>query len=161
MLACTHYVAWTKLDSNIEADIVTCWLKKGLMSKNKAIKKSNDFMCGIIYKILWNYENPFSLNANGCNFKGNDLKQIKSIREDCSEICQSMYNCSHYVWNTVNGGTCWLKNGAVSKSDAIEKPYLDYFCGISLTGTTQLYFNPILCKLSYYFFSIFSRFNME
>ena len=34
-------------------------------------------------------------------------------------MCDKTIRCTHFAWTNYNGGTCWMKYGTVSKSDAI------------------------------------------
>ena len=68
--------------------------------------------------------------ALGCDFKGNDLSNMKSRGEDCSGICARTNGCTHFSWNTFENGTCWMKNGSVSKKDAITSTEKGIVCGI-------------------------------
>jgi hypothetical protein len=36
----------------------------------------------------------------------------------------------HFVWTSLNGGTCWMKTGTVAQSDAVEFAWVGSFCGI-------------------------------
>jgi PAN domain len=57
--------------------------------------------------------------APGCYFQGNDLTNAQTSSKDCSSKCTATPGCTHYTWTTYNGGTCYMKQGAVSKKDAI------------------------------------------
>ena len=64
-----------------------------------------------------------SINWNGnwamnCDFKNNDLSNVKSKGGECSSICEKTSGCTHYTWSLFNDGTCWMKKGSVSKNDA-------------------------------------------
>ena len=37
----------------------------------------------------------------------------------CGTACKSNSRCTHFVWTPYNGGTCYMKSGIVSKSDAV------------------------------------------
>jgi hypothetical protein len=39
--------------------------------------------------------------------------------------------CTHYTWTSYNGGTCLMKKGSVSKSDAFYVAKPDYVCGVN------------------------------
>ena len=38
--------------------------------------------------------------------------------------------CSHFVWTSANGGTCWLKEGLVKKSDFTSVDDPTQVCGV-------------------------------
>jgi hypothetical protein len=48
-------------------------------------------------------------------------------------LCAVITGCTHYTWTTINGGTCWIKQGVVFKSDAIYTNDNSMTCGI-VTG---------------------------
>jgi hypothetical protein len=122
---CTHYT-WTK---------GSCLMKKGTISQSDAIKESDSFVCGILIKfpiaskILWNDASDGTW-ALGCDFFGNDLSNVNSKGEDCSNICKKTYKCTHYTWTDYNGGTCWMKTGSIDKINAIKKSMNGFVCGI-------------------------------
>ena len=68
--------------------------------------------------------------APACDFQGNDLANILSRGEDCSTRCAERAGCTHYAWTTYNGGTCWMKQGTVSKSNAIATSDQSMVCGL-------------------------------
>ncbi|XP_037037416.1 uncharacterized protein LOC119075136 [Bradysia coprophila] len=77
------------------------------------------------YGITWN-DNW----ALGCDFRGNDLKDVKMRGEDCGGRCASTQGCTHFTWTDYDGGTCWMKKNSVSKSDAFESTDKSAVCGI-------------------------------
>ena len=56
--------------------------------------------------------------AMGCDFDGNDLSNVGSKGEECSGKCKSTSGCTHFTWTDYNGGTCWMKKGSISHSNA-------------------------------------------
>jgi len=68
--------------------------------------------------------------AMSCDFKGNDLKDIKSRGEDCGGICSKQPGCTHFTWTKLDGGTCWMKSGQVSKNNAFGTTDKTMACGI-------------------------------
>ena len=64
--------------------------------------------------IQWNGNNW----AMGCDFYNNDLYGVKAPGSDCSSICSKTASCTHFSWNSLDGGTCWLKYGSVTKNNA-------------------------------------------
>lgn len=69
--------------------------------------------------------------TNGCDFPGNDLTNISSADPKvCSYNCYDITECTHFTWTNFNGGTCWLKKGRVTKSDASLKDDEGAVCGV-------------------------------
>ncbi|RNA25191.1 SCP-like extracellular [Brachionus plicatilis] len=54
--------------------------------------------------------------------------QMPSKGEECAKLCENAYRCTHFAWNDYQGGTCWLKYGAISKKKA--KYAKGVVCGI-------------------------------
>ncbi len=74
-------------------------------------------------KIVWNGD-----WGKNCDFGGADFKNDRSNPENCGPLCETTPGCTHYTWNGYNGGTCWMKNGDVTKEQAV---YIKYsICGI-------------------------------
>ena len=122
---CTHYT-WTNFNDG------TCWMKQGSISQSNAIKGPDDSVCGVLNGnsggISWNNgdDGPW---ASGCDFNGNDLKNERSRGEECSGKCRQTSGCTHYTWTNFNDGTCWMKQGSISQSNA-NKAADDFVCGI-------------------------------
>ena len=74
--------------------------------------------------IIWN--NDWAFN---CDFVNHDLSNVLSRGEDCSSNCEKTPGCTHYTWSSSNGGTCWMKSGSASKSDAFYTPD-NTVCGV-------------------------------
>jgi hypothetical protein len=76
------------------------------------------------------------INWNGNNwafaydFYGNDISSAQVRGEDCSGTCAQTSGCTHFTWTTWNGGTCWMKGGAVSKDQATESNDRNSVCGV-------------------------------
>ena len=68
--------------------------------------------------------------AFACDFQGSDLTNAKMKGEYCRASCASTPKCTHYTWTTWNGGTCWMKSGPASKSDAYSTSDLAMVCGV-------------------------------
>ena len=68
--------------------------------------------------------------AMSCDFNGNDLSNQKSRGEDCSGVCSKTAGCTHFTWTTNEGGTCWMKQGKVTKEDAFSTSNRNMVCGI-------------------------------
>ena len=77
--------------------------------------------------------------AFACDFKDRDLANAQILGEDCSGRCASTSGCTHFVWTTWNGGTCWMKSGSVTKSNAYSTEDSTMVCGIVSTGVPSNY----------------------
>jgi hypothetical protein len=75
--------------------------------------------------ISWNGNNW----AMGCDFTGNDMSNVQIRGEDCGGKCAETSGCTHFAWNSWNGGTCWLKQGEATKNDAVPADQ-DVVCGV-------------------------------
>ncbi|CAF4693478.1 unnamed protein product [Rotaria sp. Silwood2] len=126
---CTHYT-WTMFNSG------TCWMKKGNVSKADAFTTNDvNMICGVRDNIqqgvtnsivVWNGQNW----ARSCDFNGNSLSQVTTPAERCGPTCLQTKECTHYTWTTFNSGTCWMKNGNVSKVDAFTTNDVNMICGV-------------------------------
>lgn len=67
--------------------------------------------------VNWNGNN-WALN---CDFRGNDLTHARISGAECGGRCGSTPGCTHFTWTDYQGGTCWMKQGAVCHNDAIDK----------------------------------------
>lgn len=76
--------------------------------------------------INWNEDNW----AYACDFHEDDFKNEKTSSDDCSLTCIATGGCTHFTWNTHNGGTCWMKSGPVTKDDAYLTNDQQRICGI-------------------------------
>ncbi len=129
---CSHY-AWNGHKGG------TCWMKQGSISQSNAIQASQDSVCGILDNavgvISWNdgQDGPWAFN---CDFFGNDLSNEPSNGEECSGRCKKKNDCSHYTWSKYKGGTCWMKKGLISKSNA-KKVSDEFVCGIINTASSE------------------------
>ena len=68
--------------------------------------------------------------AFSCDFKNNDLTNVQISWEQCGAKCQETTGCTHFTWTSFNGGTCWMKKGSVSKSNAMYTGDKTMVCGI-------------------------------
>ena len=68
--------------------------------------------------------------AFACDFRGSNLTNVKMKSEYCSASCARTPNCTHYTWTNWNGGTCWMKFGPASISDAYPTTDLTMVCGL-------------------------------
>ena len=83
--------------------------------------------------IAWNGNNW----AMACDFRGNDLSSARVPGERCTETCRNTPGCTHFTWTNYNGGTCWMKQGSVSKDQAIGTTDYNMVCGVLYDQPTQ------------------------
>ena len=76
--------------------------------------------------INWNGQNW----AMSCDFPGNDFAQVNTRGEDCGGTCAHTPDCTHFTWGPWNGGTCWMKKGPISKSNAVVPEDQRLVCGV-------------------------------
>ena len=77
--------------------------------------------------------------AFGCDFKGNDLSNARVSGDKCGQTCVSTSGCTHFTWTTYNGGTCWMKKGPISKSNAFDTGNKTMVCGV-VSGKNDFYY---------------------
>ena len=132
---CTHYV-WNFYNNG------TCWLKTGSVTTANAILASDpNGICGIIISsstqspqtndnINWNGNNwamNCDFNNNGPNTK---LKDVLTSGSNCGGLCYQASGCTHFAWSLYNGGTCFMKKGTITKSNAILISNPNTVCGV-------------------------------
>ena len=66
--------------------------------------------------------------ANGCDFWGNDYEKIQTAAEFCGSFCYRSTRCTHFAWNSYNGGTCFLKSGFAEDTRPTVAAQ-EYVCG--------------------------------
>ena len=88
-------------------------------------------VCLNIIQIAYGQINWQGLWALNCDFYDNDLSSAKVPGAECSNKCVQTSGCTHFSWNSYEGGTCWMKKGLVSKSDAFYKA--NTVCGLVST----------------------------
>ena len=84
----------------------------------------------LAHSVAWNGNNW----ALGCDFKGGDFTNARVTSSNCGGTCAATSGCTHFTWSSYNGGTCWMKNGAVSQSDAFDVSDKTMVCGIISGG---------------------------
>ena len=85
--------------------------------------------CGVdilFAQVQWNGNNW----ALSCDFVGNDIGNVRVSGGECGSACYNNPTCTHFTWNSHMGGTCWMKSGAVRKSDAVFTNNPQMTCGI-------------------------------
>ena len=80
--------------------------------------------------------------AFACDFKGNDLSNVRVSGDQCGSKCASTSGCTHFTYTTYNDGTCWMKQGPVSKSNAFDTGDKTMVCGVVSGKTIFIIFNP-------------------
>ena len=68
--------------------------------------------------------------ASACDFTNSDMGNKQVSGNNCAQTCVNTQGCTHFSWTSYNGGTCWMKSGSVSKSNAIYNGNNDMICGI-------------------------------
>ena len=68
--------------------------------------------------------------ALACDFKNNDLTNKLTSGSSCASTCMSTSGCTHFTWTNYKGGTCYMKFGIVSQSDAHSTTDNTMVCGI-------------------------------
>ena len=135
---CTHFT-WNTYNGG------TCWLKSAPVTKAYATFTGDySAVCGIIIfsnsSIQWQPGNW----AYACDFLEGDIQNIPmpGSGANCGPTCQKKCGCTHITWNTYNGGTCWMKSGTVSKSDAIFTGDYSAVCAIASSSSTKIQWQP-------------------
>ena len=83
-----------------------------------------------------------------CDFSGNDLTSARIPGSECGSRCSNTHGCTHFTWTDHNGGTCWMKQGAVCKDSAIDKQggvcgFTTSSCGPNPNPTSNPQPNPV------------------
>ena len=88
----------------------------------------NTFLSAHIAKrsVNWNGNNW----ATSCDFNNHDLSNVQIAPELCGRQCAATSGCTHFTWTSFNGGTCWMKSGSISKSDAFSTSDSTMVCGV-------------------------------
>ena len=68
--------------------------------------------------------------AYACDFKNNDLMNVQTSSDRCGGLCVTTSGCTHFTWTTYKNGTCWMKKGSISRSDALITGNNSMVCGI-------------------------------
>jgi hypothetical protein len=82
-------------------------------------------------QINWRSGSPTGTQwASACDFKNSDLSNRQVASSSCAQTCANTQRCTHFSWTSYNGGTCWMKSGSVSKSNAVYNGNNGMVCGI-------------------------------
>ena len=91
------------------------------------------FVC-LAFMSLQNTNAQINWNGNNwalaCDFKNNDLSNVKCKASECGPKCSTTFRCTHFTWTSYNDGTCWMKSGNVSKKNAIFTGDKSMVCGV-------------------------------
>ncbi|KAJ3325428.1 hypothetical protein HDV06_004287 [Boothiomyces sp. JEL0866] len=128
---CTHY-AWVPDNGG------TCWMKNGPIP-TASFSTTSGIYCGYLTgnqatSTTTNAPQPTTITYSekpGCDFKDQgDFQQVAIQENQCGPTCVSSTACTHYAWVPTNGGTCWMKEGAVSWANAQSSNTPGIVCGI-------------------------------
>ena len=64
--------------------------------------------------------------AFACDFHNNDISSVQVESRLCGPTCEKTQGCTHFTWAH---GTCWMKSGQVSASDAFDTRDNTMVCG--------------------------------
>ncbi|KAJ3231044.1 hypothetical protein HDU81_004079 [Chytriomyces hyalinus] len=81
--------------------------------------------------IAWNPVAGGGAWALNCDFVGQDISNAQVSGDQCGSKCATTAGCTHFTWTNYNGGTCWMKGGSVSASQAVVKTNDGAVCGYS------------------------------
>ncbi|TPX59038.1 hypothetical protein CcCBS67573_g09115 [Chytriomyces confervae] len=98
--------------------------------------------------IAWTQVSGGGAWAFNCDWAGGsaDIGNARIPGEQCGDKCATTKDCTHFTWTNTNGGTCWLKSGAVTASQAFGKTNDQAVCGyIKSTAATA----PVGIKWNY------------
>jgi hypothetical protein len=103
---------------------------------NSKIKYLTMILYGILIsktngQIDWQDDKSTSTKwASACYFEDGDLSNKQVAGDECARTCASTFGCTHFTWNSYNGGTCWMKRGNISESNAGYTGDQSMVCGI-------------------------------
>ena len=108
--------------------IITCIILHLLSIQYVATKR-------IKRQIQWNGNIGY-----GCDFQTSSYTALGSRRgERCLEDCILLPRCTHFTWSTLDGGTCFLKEGPISRLDAFLSNDNQMMCGIKRLEPVQAF----------------------
>jgi len=68
------------------------------------------------------------VSKKGCIFQGNDISQTPTNdAKVCAKKCETTSECTHFTWY---GGTCCIKRGDASMSNAEKSSIPGAVCGV-------------------------------
>ena len=129
-LNCTHFT-WTDVNNG------TCFMKAGNVTTEDAVRTTDPTMiCGVAYLSEYVRFNQ-TIDWQGrdwtyaCDFSDDSFLIIPSVGADCGVLCLTNPPCTHFMWSKVLGGTCFLKQGNVTKNDALATNDANMVCGVA------------------------------
>ncbi|CAF1552401.1 unnamed protein product [Adineta ricciae] len=136
-LNCTHFT-WTDMNNG------TCFMKAGNITTEDAVRTTDPTMiCGVAYLSNYTRFNQ-TIDWQGrdwtyaCDFSDDSFLIIRSVGADCGGLCLTNPPCTHFMWSKVLGGTCFLKQGNVTKDDALATNDANMVCGVAYTNDAVL-----------------------
>lgn len=80
----------------------------------------------------WNFDQSSNLYwTNGCDFPSeNDLTSVQIEGSLCGSTCAKTAFCTHFVWTSYLGGTCWMKKNLVKEDNAFATRDSNSVCGL-------------------------------
>ncbi|KAJ3241937.1 hypothetical protein HDU78_001644 [Chytriomyces hyalinus] len=136
---CTHF-SWNNVNGG------TCWVKRNVIAPSDAFSIApKDAVCGYL-KIVqppppsagavtgWHTETDCQW-AQNCDFKNGDITSVQAEASSCTWRCKAISGCTHFAWTNANGGTCWMKTGSVTNSNAIVNTASGSMCGFLTTSS--------------------------
>ncbi|RLN94383.1 hypothetical protein BBJ28_00008425 [Nothophytophthora sp. Chile5] len=70
-----------------------------------SVPVTSAFQVGSNDRVMW---------ETHCTYFGSDYGSKSGLADACGDICADDSTCTHWTWNSFNGGTCWLKSGTTS-----------------------------------------------
>jgi hypothetical protein len=98
-----------------------CALKYGFSSTSDASSTTEMTKCGLVTSktLSWS-DDKVGTFASQCDFPHNDIQCVPSGSiKDCIRMCMNTDGCTAYTfWDLLNAGTCCLKKGLWTPTDA-------------------------------------------
>jgi chitinase len=82
----------------------------------------------------WQLGDEGGIWSSNCDFPDNDddPSPLTGFTENvqCGQQCMDTIACTHYTWSNIDGGTCQLRQGDVTRESAVPSSKLGATCGI-------------------------------
>jgi beta-glucanase (GH16 family) len=91
----------------------------------------------VIPNVKWTYDaNTNSKWAMSCDWTGMDWANAQVSGAQCATKCQTTSGCTHFTWSGWQGGTCWMKTGALIayKSTIVANSTAGNVCGYRINS---------------------------
>jgi len=98
---------------------------------------ANGKICGFLKKIHFKEEDG-GYSALNCNFRGEDLQNVKGQAHECSKKCQETKECTHFTWTPEKGGKCLLKK---AENRQIQREHAVWATGKVCGFLKKIHFN--------------------